>query len=59
MVNVEGDRIVGVEPFERDPRLSPLTDSITEAVHADNRVARPGGLVSELVWSAMVPILKE
>lgn len=41
MVNVEDDRIVGVEPFERDPRLSPLTDSITEALHADNRVARP------------------
>ena len=51
MVNVEDDRIVGVEPFERDPRLSPLTDSITETLHADNRVARPGAWYPS--WSGM------
>lgn len=40
-VNVEDERIVGVEPFEHDPHPSPIISSVPEAVHADNRVAQP------------------
>ena len=40
-VNVQDERIVGVEPFEHDPHPSPIISSVPEAVHADNRVTQP------------------
>ena len=38
---VDGGRIVGVEPFDKDPKPSPLIDAIPSAVHAENRIRQP------------------
>ena len=38
---VENGRLVGVEPFEKDPHPTPLIDAIPEAVHARSRIRRP------------------
>ena len=38
---IEGDRVVAVEPFERDPAPSDLIYGIPAAVHARNRVLTP------------------
>ena len=41
LAEVEGDRVVGVRPFERDPDPSPLIEAIPDAVHSPVRIARP------------------
>jgi len=41
LAEVEGGRVVGVRPFERDPDPSPLIDAIPAAVHSATRVAQP------------------
>ncbi len=38
---VEDGRVVGVEPFEKDPHPSPLIQSIPDALYSDTRVAQP------------------
>src|SRR5262252_1718172 len=38
---VEGGRVVGVQPFERDPDPSKLIDAIPDGVHSKLRVMRP------------------
>ena len=38
---VEGERVVGVKPFEKDLSPSPLIESIVTAVHSESRVDRP------------------
>lgn len=38
---VEGDRIVGVKPFERDPDPTSLIEAIPDAVHSPLRIAQP------------------
>ena len=40
-VEVEDSKVVGVEPFEKDPNPSPLIESIPSAVHAENRSTSP------------------
>ncbi len=40
-VITEGDRIVGVEPFEQDPNPSLISNSLPAAVYHRSRVARP------------------
>jgi len=40
-VEVEDSKVVGVEPFEKDPNPSPLIESIPSAVHAENRITSP------------------
>src|SRR5437660_12314106 len=38
---VEDGRVVGCEPFERDPAPNNLLDAIPEMVHSPLRIARP------------------
>jgi biotin/methionine sulfoxide reductase len=38
---VEGDRVVGCEPFARDSAPSPMLDAIPAMVHSPLRIARP------------------
>jgi anaerobic selenocysteine-containing dehydrogenase len=38
---VEGGRVIGVRPFERDPDPSTLIDAIPDGVHSKSRVMRP------------------
>jgi biotin/methionine sulfoxide reductase len=38
---VEGGRIVGVRPFEKDPDPSHLINAIPDAVHSKSRIAQP------------------
>ncbi|MBM3489044.1 MAG: molybdopterin guanine dinucleotide-containing S/N-oxide reductase [Alphaproteobacteria bacterium] len=38
---VEEGRLVGVEPFAKDPAPSPLLGGLIDAVYAENRVRRP------------------
>src|SRR5262249_52631400 len=38
---VEGGRVVGCEPFARDPAPSDMLDAIPEMVHSPLRIARP------------------
>lgn len=38
---VQGNRVVAVEPFERDPHPGALISGVPEAVHAPNRVLKP------------------
>ena len=38
---VEGGRVIGVRPFERDPDPSALIDAIPDGVHSKSRVMRP------------------
>ena len=40
-VDVEDRRIVGVEPFEKDPHPSRLIESMPSTVHAENRIMSP------------------
>ena len=41
LAEVEGDRVVGVRPFERDPDPSELIDAIPDGVHSKSRIAQP------------------
>jgi biotin/methionine sulfoxide reductase len=41
LAEVEGERIVGVRPFEQDPDPSRLIDAIPAAVHSHTRIAQP------------------
>src|ERR1700733_10794478 len=41
LAEVAGGRVVGVQPFERDPDPSPLIEAIPAAVHSQTRVAQP------------------
>ena len=41
LAEVEGNRVVGVRPFEHDPDPSPLIDAVPAAVHSQVRVAQP------------------
>ena len=41
LAEVDGGRIVGVQPFEHDPDPSKLIDAIPAAVHSPVRVAQP------------------
>src|ERR1041385_213432 len=41
LAEVEGGRIVGVRPFERDPDPSRLIDAIPQSVHSAARIAQP------------------
>lgn len=41
LAEVDGGRIVGVRPFERDPDPSPLIDAIPQSVHSQARIAQP------------------
>jgi biotin/methionine sulfoxide reductase len=38
---VEGGRVVGVQPFEKDPDPSHLINAIPESVHSKSRIAQP------------------
>ena len=38
---VEGDRVVGVKPFEKDPHPSRIMNGVPSAVHAETRIMRP------------------
>src|SRR5262245_2280655 len=38
---VSDGRVVGVQPFARDPDPSPLLEAIPQAVHSPTRIARP------------------
>jgi biotin/methionine sulfoxide reductase len=38
---VEGGRVVGVRPFERNPNPSPLIDALPDSVHSKSRVMQP------------------
>jgi len=38
---VEDGRIVGVEPFSKDPNPSPIIEALPSAVHHKSRIARP------------------
>lgn len=38
---IDEGRIVGVQPFEKDPDPSPLIESMPDAVYDESRVARP------------------
>src|SRR5947208_14215646 len=38
---VEGGRVVGCEPFRRDPAPSPMLNSIPAMVHSPLRITRP------------------
>jgi len=40
-VEVEDSKVVGVEPFEKDPNPSRLIESVPSAVHAENRIKSP------------------
>jgi anaerobic selenocysteine-containing dehydrogenase len=41
LAEVEGGRVVGVRPFERDPDPSHLIDAIPRSVHSQARIAQP------------------
>jgi biotin/methionine sulfoxide reductase len=41
LAEVEGGRIVGVRPFEKDPDPSHLINAIPESVHSKSRIAEP------------------
>jgi biotin/methionine sulfoxide reductase len=41
LAEVEGERIVGVRPFEQDPDPSRLIEAIPAAVHSQTRIAQP------------------
>ena len=41
LAEVDGDRIVGVRPFEHDPDPSRLIEAIPAAVHSQMRIAQP------------------
>jgi biotin/methionine sulfoxide reductase len=41
LAEVEGDRVVGVRPFERDPDPTPLIEAIPDGVHSPLRIAHP------------------
>jgi biotin/methionine sulfoxide reductase len=41
LAEVDGGRLVGVRPFERDPDPSRLIDAIPAAVHSKTRIAQP------------------
>ena len=41
LAEVEGNRVIGVRPFARDPDPSALIEAIPAAVHAPNRIAQP------------------
>src|ERR1043166_9270136 len=41
LAEVEGGRIAGVRPFERDPDPSRLIDAIPQSVHSAARIAQP------------------
>ncbi len=41
LAEVEDGRIVGVQPFERDPDPSPIIEAIPDAVYSKTRVAQP------------------
>jgi biotin/methionine sulfoxide reductase len=41
LAEVEGGRVVGVRPFEKDPDPSHLINAIPAAVHSPTRIARP------------------
>ena len=40
-VKTEGDRIIGVEPFEEDPNPSSISQWLPEAIHHRSRVTKP------------------
>ncbi|MGH6770204.1 MAG: molybdopterin-dependent oxidoreductase [Xanthobacteraceae bacterium] len=39
--DVDGGRVVGVHPFEHDPKPSRLIEAIPDAVHSPTRIAQP------------------
>jgi biotin/methionine sulfoxide reductase len=41
LAKVEGGRVVGVQPFEKDPDPSHLINAIPESVHSKSRIAQP------------------
>ncbi len=41
LAEVEGGRIVGVRPFEKDPDPSHLINAIPDGVHSKSRIAQP------------------
>src|SRR4029079_4264128 len=41
LAEVEGGRIVGVRPFEKDPDPSHLINAIPESVHSKSRITQP------------------
>ena len=41
LAEVEGGRVVGVQPFEKDPDPSHLINAIPESVHSKSRIAQP------------------
>ena len=41
LAEVEDGRVVGVQPFERDPDPSHLIGAIPDAVHSQARIAQP------------------
>jgi biotin/methionine sulfoxide reductase len=41
LAEVEDGRVVGVQPFERDPDPSPIIEAVPDAVHSKTRIGQP------------------